>query len=89
MTMKKQSKKISDVTKVTKAIKVTKDSNLAEVVYKNPEAAEVLIDYGLHCVGCAASSYDTVEAGAKVHGLSDKEIDEMIERVNEVIKFKE
>jgi hybrid cluster-associated redox disulfide protein len=90
--MKKQSKpskKTAKVVKAAKVTKVTKDSNLAEVVYKHPEAAEVLIDYGLHCVECIASAYDTVEAGAKVHGLSDKEIDEMIERVNEVIKFKE
>jgi hybrid cluster-associated redox disulfide protein len=87
--MKKQNKKAAEPAKAAKVTKVAKDSNLAEVVYKHPEAVEVLIDYGLHCVGCAASSYDTVEAGAKVHGLSDKEIDEMIERVNEVIKFKE
>jgi hybrid cluster-associated redox disulfide protein len=70
-------------------MKITKDSNLAEVIYKYPKIAEVLMDYGLHCVGCAASGYDTIEAGAKVHGLSDKEIGEMVERVNEVIKFGE
>ena len=69
--------------------KITKDSNLAEVVYKHPESEEVLMDYGLHCVGCIASVYDTIEAGAKVHGLSDKDIEEMVERINEVIKFKE
>lgn len=68
---------------------ITKDSNLAEVVYKYPETAEVLMDYGLHCVGCFASAYDTIEAGAKVHGLSDKDIEEMVVRINEVIKFKE
>jgi len=28
-------------------IKITKDMNLGEVVFKYPEAAEVLIDYGL------------------------------------------
>jgi hybrid cluster-associated redox disulfide protein len=69
--------------------KITKDSNLAEVIYKHPESEEVLIDFGLHCVGCIASAFDTIEAGAKVHGLSDKEIQEMVERINEVIKFGE
>lgn len=72
-----------------KESKITKESNLAEIVYKYPQVAEVLMDYGLHCVGCLASAYDTIEAGAKIHGLKDGEIDEMIERVNEVIKFKE
>lgn len=65
------------------------DMNLAEVVFKYPEAAEVLMDYGLHCVGCAASGFDTIEMGAKLHGMSPEEIKEMIDRVNEIVKFRE
>lgn len=72
-----------------KTKKITKKSNLAEVVYKFPQAQEVLLDYGLHCVGCIASTFDTIEEGAKIHGLKDKEINEMIERINEVVNFKE
>lgn len=68
---------------------VTKDTNLGELVLKHPEAAEVLLDYGLHCVGCIASSFDTVEMGAKVHGMSDAEITGMVERINEVVKHNE
>lgn len=87
--MKKVMTNKKDKKNVKKLIKITKNSNLAEVVYKYPKSAEVLMDYGLHCVGCFASAYDTIEAGAKVHGLSDKEIGEMMKRVNEVIKFGE
>lgn len=68
---------------------VTKDSNLGQIIIKHPEAAEVLLDYGLHCVGCFASSFDTLEMGAKIHGMSDEEVAEMVERVNEVILFGE
>ena len=35
-----------------KEIIITRDMNLGEVVFKYPEAAEVLTDYGLSCVGC-------------------------------------
>ena len=63
--------------------------NLGEVVFKYPEAAEVLTDYGLSCVGCFASSFDTIEQGAKIHQLSDEELEEMIERINEVIQHGE
>jgi hybrid cluster-associated redox disulfide protein len=70
-------------------MKINKESNLAEILTQFPEIAEVLIDYGLHCIGCPLSGMDTLESGAKVHGLSDEEIDEMIERLNEVIKFHE
>jgi hybrid cluster-associated redox disulfide protein len=70
-------------------VKITKDMNLGEVVFKYPEAAEVLTDYGLSCVGCFASSFDSIEQGAKIHQLSDEELDEMLERINEVIEHGE
>lgn len=68
---------------------ITKEMNLGELVYKYPETAEILMDFGLHCVGCFASSFDTLEAGAKVHGMGDEEIEQMLERINEVINFGE
>lgn len=69
--------------------KITRESNLADVVFNYPEAREVLLDYGLHCVGCAFSAADTIEQGAKIHGLGDKDTAEMLERINEVIEHKE
>ena len=67
--------------------KVTRESNMADVLFRHPEATEILLDYGLHCVGCAFSAADTVEEGAKIHKLEDKDIDEMIDRINEVIEI--
>lgn len=69
--------------------KITKESNIAKVIKDYPQVIEVLLDWGLHCVGCSASVVDTIEAGAKVHGLSDEEITELVERINEVIEYKE
>lgn len=69
--------------------KITKDMNLGEVVIEYPELAEVLLDYGLHCVGCFANSFDTVEMGASAHGMSDEEVDDMVVRLNEVVETKE
>lgn len=70
-------------------VTITKEMNLGEVVFKYPEAAEVLTDYGLSCVGCFASSFDTIEQGAKIHQLSEEEMQEMIDRINEVINYGE
>lgn len=70
----------------TKEPKVNKDTNLADALFKYPQIAEVLTDYGLHCVGCFANSFDTIEMGAKIHGMTEEEVDEMLERVNEVIE---
>jgi len=72
--------------KKSKKLSITKDMNLAEVLYKHPQVAEVLLDYGLHCVGCIASAYDTLEEGAKIHQMNDADIEEMMGRVNEVVE---
>lgn len=72
-----------------KKVKVTKDVNLGELIFKYPQVEEILLDYGLHCVGCFANSFDTLEMGAKIHGYSDEEITEMVQRVNEVISYGE
>jgi len=63
---------------------ITKDMNLADILFKWPDTAEVFLDYGLHCVGCMAAGFDTIEIGAKVHNLTDEEIEEMVARINEV-----
>jgi hybrid cluster-associated redox disulfide protein len=70
-------------------LRVTKDTNLADLLFKHPATAEVLTDFGLHCVGCFASSFDTIEAGALVHGFSQKDIEELVARLNEVVEFGE
>jgi hybrid cluster-associated redox disulfide protein len=72
-----------------KSKKIAKDDNLGDVAFKYPEVAEVLLDYGLHCVNCIAAGFDTFEMGAKVHGMTDEEIDEMMARVNEAVDFGE
>lgn len=69
--------------------KITKEQNIAELVARYPDVAEVLLDYGLHCVGCFANAFDTLETGAKIHGFSDEEVDEIVTRINELIEFGE
>jgi len=44
-------------------------SNIAELVRDLPIAAEVLGKFGLHCAGCGVNKYETIEQGAKAHGL--------------------
>lgn len=66
-------------------MKVTKDSNLGEVAKSYPAAAQVMLSYGLHCVGCFANAYDTVEMGARIHGMTETEVKEMLAQINEAI----
>ena len=69
--------------------KITKETNILELVTEFPGTAEILLDYGMHCIGCIASQFDTLEMGAKAHKLTDEDIKELIDRVNEFIEFGE
>ena len=65
---------------------ITKTINLGDLSNTYPELVEVLVnDYGLHCVGCMAAAFETLEEGAKAHGYSDKEIEKMVKKLNQII----
>lgn len=61
---------------------LTKGAILSEITSQSPRTAELLSEYGLHCVNCYASTFDTLETGAQVHGMSDEEMETMIEEIN-------
>ena len=44
-----------------------------------------MLKHGLHCIGCGVSAWETIEQGALSHGMSKKEIDKMIDGINEAI----
>lgn len=67
------------------ADKITKNMTFGELVQKYPEAARILANYGLHCIGCHIGIYETIEQGSRAHGLSDAQINEMLQKINEVV----
>lgn len=72
--IKKQKKKITSKTKI---------KNLLD---KMPEAAELLFDAGLFCVGCPMSMNETIGQGCKAHGMKKKEIEELIKKINQKLE---
>ena len=62
---------------------VTKDMTIGDVVKKYPASAKVMLKHGLSCVGCHVNPYESIELGAKGHGMSEEEINTMIGEVNE------
>lgn len=80
-----KNKKNNKTTNTSKKYKVNRETNIAELVDNYPEAVDVLMAFGLHCVGCFASQFDTIGEGAMIHGMMDEEIDEMIDEVNLVL----
>lgn len=66
--------------KMHKQKEITKDMTFAEVVALSRSAAEFLAAEGLFCGGCPMAQFETIEMGARVHGLDP---DELIKQLNE------
>ena len=56
-----------------------KDTKIGELLEKAPEKAEILLDMGMHCLGCPASQMETLEEACMVHGI---DVGEVIAKLN-------
>jgi len=72
---------------------ITRDMTIEDVFKRHPsksqKLAQEITNAGLHCVGCSASTWETIEAGMYGHGMADAEIDGLIERLNAILAEKE
>ena len=64
---------------------ITKDTTIGDIVEKHPEVVDTLTSYGVHCVGCHVSPFESLEMGFKGHGMTDELIKEAVTKLNEVI----
>ena len=48
---------------------VTKEMTIGEVLNINMDIAPILMEIGMHCLGCPASQMETLEEAAMVHGI--------------------
>ena len=56
-----------------------KDTTIGEILEKAPEKAEILLEIGMHCLGCPASQMETLEEACDVHGI---DVEEVIKKLN-------
>jgi hybrid cluster-associated redox disulfide protein len=59
---------------------------IRDVVARYPEVMEVMYGYGVHCVGCNYSAFETLEQGAKLHRIN---LQHFLEDLNEEVFSKD
>ncbi|MEK6939932.1 MAG: iron-sulfur cluster assembly accessory protein [Nanoarchaeota archaeon] len=64
---------------------ITKDMTIGELVQQYPSVVEVLMEEGVHCVGCGASYFETIEEGLAGHGRTEEEVDAIVKKLNQAI----
>jgi len=65
---------------------LTIEEILAKFPHKAQRLAQELTNFGLHCVGCHAATWETLEQGMYTHGKSAEEIDELVRRLNALLE---
>lgn len=59
-------------------MEITKNTKIGELLEIAPEKADILLEAGMHCLGCPASQAETLEEACDVHGIN---VDELVEKL--------
>lgn len=72
---------------------ITRTMTIEEVFKRFPsksqKLAQEMTNAGLHCVGCSAATWETLEAGMYSHGMVDEEIEALLNKLNAILAEKE
>ena len=64
-------------------MKITLQDSIMDTVQNYPATAEVFRAFGMGCLGCAAANFETIEQGAKAHGM---DLVRLIDALNAAVK---
>ncbi len=58
---------------------IDKNTKIGELLEMAPEKADILLNAGMHCLGCPASQAETLEEACSVHGI---DVEELVSELN-------
>jgi len=71
---------------------ITKEMTIEEILsgfpQKSQKLAQELTQSGLHCVGCGAATWETLESGVLGHGFSEDDLTKLLGRLNKILEEK-
>ena len=66
-------------------MQATKDMTIGELLMMDRSVGAVLMQNGMHCVGCPSSAGETLEEASMVHGT---DIDKLMKEINDHLASK-
>ena len=57
---------------------ISKSTTIGELLVTFPESAPILMEIGMHCLGCPSSQMESLEEAAMVHGM---DIEDLMTRI--------
>lgn len=67
-----------------KTKKITKYWRISKILDAVPDSVEAMMEFGLHCFGCAANTQERLHEGMKVHGFDEDEVNNLVEQINQI-----
>lgn len=58
---------------------ITKEMTIGEILRAYPDAAPILMEAGMHCLGCPSAQGESPEEAVMVHGM---EINDIMEKLS-------
>ncbi len=61
---------------------VERTTMIGELLRIDQNVAPILMEIGMHCLGCPSSQMETIEEAAMVHGINP---DDLVQRINDFL----
>ena len=65
---------------------ISKETRIGELLVTFPEAAPILMEIGMHCLGCPSSQMESLEEACMVHGIP---VEKLVSVINEYLAQKQ
>ncbi len=59
--------------------KVVKETIMGDLLKSNPEVVPILLNAGMHCIGCPSSIGESLDEACMVHGI---DVDDLVTEIN-------
>lgn len=67
------------------AAQISKDMRIIEILNVDYDIVPILLNEGMHCIGCPSAQGESLEEACMVHGI---DADAVVEKINEFLASK-
>ena len=64
---------------------VTKEMTIGQIIMVDQSIIAILLNYGMHCIGCPSAQGESLEEACMVHGL---DVEPLVEEINAYLSSK-
>lgn len=67
---------------------ISRQTRLMQIAMQEPDLIAILLEEGMHCIGCPASAFESLEEGCRAHGFNEEKINRIVLKLNTKLQEK-